>query len=312
MNLSFHLIALFASSALSATTSNKLEKDHVVTCGKDLTAEQLKTHPKLCEYLNAECMSKINMTDMGRSCIARIPAEELNNMKAETANQIMSGKLLDLPADANLMKALMKKNEWTKFKHEAFLQEAASRKEYAMAVMSGLAGDHEAIAKFFSGSNADKHSAACPMLNKEVIGLINTTFFTKMSKICFKAIPADAFEGFDAEKFGAVRPDLLHDITVAQATKLTPEAISGMKAEQIKAWGPPYNPPDLTDKDGTKAYLDAHPCSQANRMLVSLKKELQNGLRTQCKLQKSSAKGKAQYSSALFGACVIFAVYLVI
>jgi hypothetical protein len=224
----------------------------------------------------------------------------------------MSGKLLDLPADPNLMKALMKKNEWNKFKHEPFLQEAASRKEYSLAIMSGLSGDNEAIAKFFTGANADKHSAACPLINKDIIGLITTTFFQKMNKVCFKAINPDAFEGFDSDKFGAVHPDLLRDITVAQASKLSSEAISGIKSEQIKAWGPPYNPPNAADKDAVKTYLEAHPCSQAKRMMVSLKKELQRNLKSQCKMQDSSAKGNIQYSSALLSACILFAVYLVV
>lgn len=302
MKISLALVSLYLGYA-SATAE----------CGKDLVREKLITTPALCSEtaLTADCLAKVDVTNVGRTCLSHIAKrdEVLSSLGQNSAAQIMSSKLLDIPEDPKLMAALFKRNDWVKNKAEPFLSAAAANRDYSNAIMDGLPSDPEYLAHFFIGANAAQHTSACAKMTKDVIPYITTTFFAKMSRKCFKDIPAEAFEGFDSVKFGAVRADLLREISIAQAAKIPNHAFSGMNAEQIKQWGVPYSPPDASDKDALKTYTDAHPCSQAKRMMATVKPELRRNLRTQCKLEDSASKGKAEFSAALLGASVLIALY---
>lgn len=302
MKISLALVSLYIGYA-SAT----------LECGKDFSRDQLMKTAKLCEEkaVTAECLQKIDVTNVGRTCLGHLAKREeiLSAMGQNTAAQIMASKLGDVPEDPKLMAALFKRNDWAKNKAEPFLISAAGNRDYATAIMDGLPSDPEYLAHFFTGANADQHSAACAKMSKEIIPYITTTFFAKMTRKCFKDIPAEAFEGFDSVKFGAVRAELLREISVAQAAKVPNHAFSGMNAEQIKQWGVPYSPPDASDKDAVKTYTDAHPCSHAKRMMATVKPELRRNLRTQCKLEDNAAKGKAEYSAVLFGAIIAWTLY---
>lgn len=279
--------------------------------GGDVTKDKLKEHSALCAGLTSECMGKIDMNNIGFACLLGIPATELAKISAETANQILSSSFKEIPDNKDVMAALFLKNDWEKNKHTEFLQRAASTKEYSKAIMEGLSGNPDMVGKFFLADNAEKHSHACPMLAKEHIGAITTSFYAKMSKDCFRKIPADAFEGFDSDRINALRPDLFSVITVGQASKIPDVAISGFTAEQLKQFGGPFSPPDATDKDAVKTYTDSHPCSQAKRMINPLKTDLRPVLKAHCKMAgPTSAAGNLKYSTGLLAFTVLVGVFL--
>jgi len=312
MNLS--VASFFVSFLLASTTPAEAIPQKTPECGVDLNKDKLIATSALCgeTSLTADCLEKIDMTNVGRSCLSRLTDDVLDNMKSKTAGEILAGKILDLPESAKLFTALFKKNDWTKNKAEAFLQAAAGNRDFSNAIMEGLTGDPELMARFFAGCNADRHSTACAKMSKESVQFISTTFFTKMSRNCFRVVPAETFEGFDSDKFAAIHSALLTDISIAQAVRIPGNAFSGMTAEQLKNWGGPYSPPVSTDKDAVKAYLETHPCSQAKRMLSTVKVELRRSLRTQCKMEEGAAKGPASYSMTLLGFSVAIAFYLAI
>ncbi len=266
----------------------------------------------LCQHLNAECAAKVDLTNIGVLCLRNLPEDVLTNMRSETANQIMSSTLNDVPAEPRLLAALFKKNEWAKHPSDNFLAAAAQSRDYANAIMEGLSSDQPTLARFFSESTADKHFWACSKFTKELVPLVTTSFFNKMKKECFKAIPSDAFEGIDMDRFAALRGELLREISVPQAEKIPTEAFVNMTLDQIKNWGIQYQPPSDADKDAKSTYLSSHPCSQAKRIMNSLKSEYRSNLRAQCKLSDSSAKGKAAFSPVLFAATLAIALAITI
>lgn len=298
------ILSLLASFALASSPSPKV-------CGKDLLRNDLLSTPGICGTIDAVCISKIDFKDISRPCLSHLNDEARANLDPKTANEILNGQLLDIPSDGPLLAALFKRNDWAKHKHEAFLKAAAEIKEYSNAIAEALKAEPDHFAKFFTGDNAANHSSACEKLTQDTVSAISTTFFAKMSKACFKKIPAEAMAGLDSDRMAALRPELLLDITVAQAAKLPNDAFMGMTADHIKSWGTVYSPPKGTDKDSVQAYLDAHPCSQAPRMIATVKADLRKNLKIHCQLVDGAAgMGRLKYSSTLLGVTMLIGVAL--
>lgn len=220
----------------------------LTTCTENPTRESILRDATICNQacFKLEQLSKIDITNIGRGCLWHLSRREdiLRDMSPETAAQILASRILDIPDDARLLGAVMRRNDWAKNKAEAFMVAAAGSSDFASALAQGVAEKNPELAGLvFSPDNADKHGPGCAKLTSAMLPYISTTFFAKMQRNCFRNIPPAAFEGLGEHQFKAIKPELLREINGQQAAKIPTSAFFGMTADQIEDWGPPYNPP---------------------------------------------------------------------
>lgn len=263
----------------------------------DCNVDKFNKSPEDCKKLDVVCMSRIDMSKLNTACLKNIPIDDLKNMPTNSAKQLISLPIKQLPLEGDFLYALFKRHTWDKNNTEPFLVNLAQNPDYVNKSLEALQQEPDLAARIFNGNNAEHHTNSCTKLTKEIVSQVTTTFFAKVKVNCFKVIPDVAFEGIDEDSLAALPPAILRHITVKQASKVPKSAFTGLTNEQAKNWGHDFAPPEGEDKDAKQKYLDEHPCSIFKSILPNLKKPTQLALGAHCKVNPNTSADRAKLST---------------